>query len=66
MHDGPGPATVKAEQLVNKAAEMWKARGGLRFTTNDLQVRFISKLICKLKQGDNDISLENDIGDYSD
>ena len=26
MHDGPRPATVKAEQLVNKAAEMWKAR----------------------------------------
>ena len=66
MHDGPRPATVKAEQLVNKAAEMWKARGGLRFTTNDWQVRFISKLICKLKQGDNDNSLENDIGDDSD
>ena len=66
MHDGPRTATVKAEQLVNKSAEMWKARGGLSVTTNDWQVIFMSKLISQLKQGDNDICLENDIGDNSD
>ena len=51
--NGPRPGTVEAEKLMNQAAEKWKSHNGLEFTTQNWQIRFISKLISRLKGGNN-------------
>ena len=51
LTEGPKPGTVAAEELINKAADRYRANKGLQFQTKSWQMRFISKLISQLKDG---------------
>ena len=63
FYNGPKAATAAGEDLINKAAEKWKAKKGMQFQTEHWQIRFVSKLISQLKSGAEVAEEDNDPGD---
>ena len=57
--NGPAAATEEAEVLMHSAAKQWGAHMGLEFTTQNWQIRFVSKLISQLK------NKQSGAGDYA-
>ena len=63
--NGPRPGTVEAEKLMNGAAKRWNTHNGLEFTTQNWQIRLVSKLISRIK-GSGGLNCEEDSDNADD